>query len=156
MFEKGQLRRWAGRCGCLALLLGASLVAGAARKEASVAELKAQVSGAGIGERPKLCLQIAELQLADADKLFAAGDSEKAYGDLADVVSFSEQARDYSIQARKHEKQSEIAVRKLARKLVDLKRAVTLPDQKPVQDAINRLERVRDDLLFAMFPKGRQ
>ena len=27
-------------------------------------------------------------------------------------------------------------------------------EQAPVQDAINHLERVRDDLLMAMFPKG--
>ena len=70
-----------------------------------------------------------------------------------DVAAFSELARDYAIQSRKHEKQSEIAVRKMVRKLGTLS---TRPaeDQKQIQDTIDRLQRVRDDLLAAMFPNG--
>jgi hypothetical protein len=42
----------------------------------------------------------------------------------------------------------------MARKLADIKHLVGHDDQEPIQDAINRLQRVRDDLLVAMFPKG--
>ena len=70
------------------------------------------------------------------------------------IVAYSEMARDSAIQAHKHEKQSEIAIRKMARKLVDIKHAVAHDDQEQVQDTIDRLQRIRDDLLAAMFPKG--
>jgi hypothetical protein len=124
-----------------------------AKEQPSVEELKGRVSSASIGDRPKLCLEIAEMQLDAADKLFAATEGEKAQAALTDVVAFSEQARDYSIQSRKHQKQTEISVRRMTRKLGDLKHAVTHDEQAAVQNAIDRLERVRDDLLAAMFHK---
>jgi hypothetical protein len=83
-----------------------------------------------------------------------ASDVEKAQATLTDVVAFSELARDYSIQSHKYQKQAEITVRTMARKLADIKHLVGHDDQEPIQDAINRLQRVRDDLLVAMFPKG--
>jgi hypothetical protein len=60
---------------------------------------------------------ISQLQLDAADRFYVAGDSGQAQAALVDVVAFSELARDYSIQSHKHEKQSEIAIRKMARKL---------------------------------------
>jgi hypothetical protein len=139
---------------CLGIFLPGIFSSLANGKDATVEELKARVPDAGIPARPALCIQISELQLDAADKLYQAGDSEKGQAALVDVVAFSELARDYSIQAHKHEKQSEIAIRKMAHKLADVKRTLSFPDQKPVQDAIDRLQKIRDDLLFAMFPKG--
>jgi hypothetical protein len=143
------------RGGLVAVLLATFLVLPMAAKEQSVDELKARLSSTSIGDRPQLCLQIAERQLSDADKLYSALENDKAQADLTDVVAFSELARDYSIQSHKHQKQSEIAVRKMTRKLNDLKHLVSREDQTAVQNAIDRLQRVRDDLLLAMFPKGK-
>src|ERR1700733_8298582 len=67
-------------------------------EQPSIEELKARVPNAGIADRPGLCVHISELQLAAADRFYVAGDSEKAQAALADVVAFSESARDYSIQ----------------------------------------------------------
>ena len=123
-------------------------------EEPTVEELKGRLAHTSIADRPPLCIHICERQLDAADKLYLAGDSDKAQAALADVAAFSELARDYAIQSRKHEKQSEIAIRKMARKLADLKHTVSHEDQEQVQSAIDRLQRVRDDLLLAMFPKG--
>lgn len=122
--------------------------------EPTVEDLKDRLASASIRDRPHLCVQIAQKQLVAADKLYAASDVEKGQAALTDVVAYSELARDYSIQSRKHEKQTEIAARTMIRKLTDLVHSLAHDDQAPVQDAINRLERVRDDLLKAMFPKG--
>jgi hypothetical protein len=147
----GYLRR-AAVAGLLATFLASPMAA----KEQTLEELKARVSSASVGDRPQLCLQIAEQQLDSADKLFTAFDSEKAQAALTDVITFSELARDYSLQSRKHQKQTEIAVRKMTRKLNDLKHLVSRDEQAAVQNAIDRLQRVRDDLLLAMFPKGQK
>jgi hypothetical protein len=120
----------------------------------TVEELKARIANAGIGDRPALCLKLSEMQLAAAGRLYTAGDNDQAKAALTDVTAFAELARDYSIQSHKHEKQSEIAIRKMVRKLNDLKHTVTHEDQPQVDDTINKLERIRDDLLAAMFPKG--
>ena len=42
----------------------------------------------------------------------------------------------------------------MTRRLNDLMRTLPKEDQPAVHDAITRLQRVRDDLLAAMFPKG--
>src|SRR5579863_4744939 len=143
------------RGGAVAMLLATFLVPPITAKDQSVDELKARLSSTSAGDRPQLCLQIAERQLDDADKLFAAFESEKAQTDLTDVVAFSELARDNAIQSHKHLKQTEIAVRKMTRKLNDLKHSVSRDEQVAVQNAIDRLQHVRDDLLLAMFPKGK-
>jgi hypothetical protein len=123
-------------------------------EQPTIEELKARVANASIADRPGLCVHISELQTDAADRLYVAGDTEKAQAALADVVAFSESARDYSIQSHKHEKQTEIAIRKMAHKLADIKHTVSHEDQAQVQNAIDRLQRIRDDLLAAMFPKG--
>jgi hypothetical protein len=117
-------------------------------------ELKERVAKASVADRPPLCVNISERQLSDADRLYVAGDSERAQAALADVAAYSEFARDYAVQSHKHEKQSEIAIRKMVRKLEDIKHAVAHDDQEQVQITIDRLQRVRDDLQAAMFQKG--
>jgi hypothetical protein len=145
-----------GRAAAAALLL-LTMVAPSlltARTEPTLEELKGRVANALIADRPALCIHISERQLVEADRLYVAGDREKALATLADVVAYSEQARDYAIQAHKHEKQSEIAIRKMARKLADIKHTVSHEDQEQIQNTIDRLQQIRDDLLAAMFPKG--
>jgi hypothetical protein len=125
-----------------------------AARDSTIEELKERVANASIAERPPLCIQISERRLDEADRLYAAGNSEKAQTPLVDVTAFAELARDYAIQSHKHEKQSEIAIRRMTRKLANLKHAVAHEDQPQIQDAIDRLQRIRDDLLAAMFPNG--
>src|ERR1700680_3962929 len=86
-------------------------------QSATVEELKARLTSARAGDRIQLCIQIAERQLEAADKLYLTDEPEQAKAALDDVASFSEQARDYSIQSHKRQKQTEIAVRRMVRKL---------------------------------------
>jgi hypothetical protein len=135
-------------------LVAAATAGAAPSSEATLEELKARLSSTSIGDRPHLCVQIAQKQLTEADKFYAALEIEKGQAALTDVVAFSELARDYAIQSHKYQKQTEIAARSMTRKLTDLLHSLAHDDQPPVRDAINRLQRVRDDLLSAMFPKG--
>ena len=136
------------------LIIVLASAAAHARTEPTVEELKARVSAANVGDKAKICVEIAEKQLAAADKEYTSDEIEKAQTSLTDVVSYSELARDYSIQSHKHQKQTEIAIRSMTRKLNDLLHVVSREEQGPLNDAISHLDRVRDDLLTAMFPKG--
>jgi len=144
------------RSALIALLVACFASIAMAAKDPTIEELKDRLKSTSVGDRPRLCVQIAERQLDAANKSFAADESDKAKAALADVVAFSEFARDYAIQSHKHQKQTEIAVRTMIRKLNDLKHTVAHDDQAAIQDAIDRLQRVRDDLLLAMFPHGRE
>ncbi|MGB2603027.1 MAG: hypothetical protein WBC78_05505 [Candidatus Sulfotelmatobacter sp.] len=146
--------RWIAAAGLLFAMVVAPCTTLIGRDEPTIEELKARVANTSNSDRPPLCIRISERQLEEADKLYAAGDIEKWKAALVDVVAFAELARDYSIQSHKHEKQCEIATRKEARKLADLKHTVSHDDQEQVQNTVDRLEKVRDDLLLAMFPKG--
>jgi hypothetical protein len=141
------------KAGVAALLLGIALAAAMARDQA-VEELKERVANVGISQRPSLCIEISERQLETATKLYESGDGGKALAALVDVVAFSGLARDYAIQSHRSQKQSEIAIRKMARRLGDLKHAALREDQEQIQDTIDRLQSIRDDLLSAMFPHG--
>ena len=125
-----------------------------AHEEPTLDSLKARIASANAGDKPHLCVQVAQLQLREADKLYAAGNMEQAQAALTDVVAYSELARDYSIQSHKYEKQSEIAVRGMTRKLTAILHTLAQPDQGAIRDAVKRLDQVRDDLLTSMFKKG--
>jgi hypothetical protein len=125
-----------------------------AARDSSIEQLKERVGTAAIGERPSLCIQICERELDAADHLYQTGDTAQAQTLLGDLTVFAERARDYAIQSRKHEKQSEIAIRKMTRKLMNLKHSVSHEDQQQIQDTIDKLQKIRDDLLAAMFPNG--
>jgi hypothetical protein len=153
LFGMEHSRWWQVAAAGLVLLMLGAPSALTSSEQPTIEELKGRVAGARIADRPSLCIRISELQLDAADRFYVAGDSEKAQAALADVVEFSGLARDSAIQSHKHEKQSEIAIRKMARKLADLKHTVSHDDQEQVQRTVDRLQRVRDDLLVAMFPK---
>ncbi len=140
----------------LGLLATTATAAPIPRDEPTVDGLKARISSASVGEKPRLCVQVAQMRLNDVDKLYAAGDLGDAQAALADVVAYSELARDYSIQSHKYQKQSEIAVRRMTRKLTDLLHTLAQPEQGAIKDAVARLSRVSDDLLDSMFTKGKK
>jgi hypothetical protein len=152
--KMGYLRSWraaAAAALALSMLVAPSILSG--RERPSVEELKGRLADAVVADRPPLCIQISELHLGEADRLYVAGDSEKGQAALADVVTYAEFARDYAIQSHKHEKPSETAIHKMVRKLNDIKHTVSHDDQGQIQNTINRLQSIRDDLLVAMFPK---
>ena len=132
-------------------LSGAAL----ARNE-SVDQLKAKLAKADTGQRIDACLQIARLQLDSADKLYNDGKVDQARAAINDVVSYTEQAGDAASKSGKKLKKAEILVREMANKLREIKHSLNFDDQGPVQEAADRLEKVRSSLLSAMFGKTNQ
>ncbi len=145
--------RW-GMAVAFAVLLASSATRALTGPEPTAEQLKARLSSATLREKSRVCVQIAQRQLEATDKSYAAAEDEKGQATLTDVVAFSELARDYAIQSHHREKETEIAVRGMARKLTDMMRTLPHDEQAPLRDALTRLQRVRDDLLIAMFPKG--
>lgn len=138
----------------LAVVLGSMIVAAA--REETLAELKARAESARPEDRAPLCIQIAHLQLRNADKLYNEGNVEQARAAVDDIVTYSEKAKDSATQSKKHLKNVEIAVRKMADKLRDIRRTLNLEDQPPVDAAVKRLEDIRTTLLDAMFRKEKK
>src|SRR5882672_124938 len=128
----------------------------AAARDESIDELKARAQNALPQDRAGLCLQVAEQQLRNADKLYKNGDVGLAYAAVDDIVAYSEKARDSATETKKHLKNVEIAVRKIAERLRDIKRTLSFEDQPAVEHAVQRLEEVRTSLLKQMFSKDKE
>jgi hypothetical protein len=137
----------------LIALLAATALAGFARREETIEELKARVESARPEERPGLCTEIARRQVESADELYTQGKVEAALASVRDAVSYSEKAAEAALQSGKKLKHTEIALRKTAHRLEDIKHALSFEDQAPVQAAHDRLEQLRTQLLNRMFGK---
>ena len=140
-----------------ATVISILVVAGApalAHKEEPLQELKARVETTRLGDRPSLCIEIAKRQLKAADRLYTEGKVEEARAAVQDVVAYAEQATEAATKTGKKLKNTEIAVRKMAERLRDIKRSLNFEDQQPVHDAAERLEHLRSQLLSKMFGSG--
>ena len=127
-----------------------------AAKDETVDELKSRFESAHPEDRAELGIRIAKQQLRSADKFYNDGNVEKARDAVADIVQYSEKARDAATETKKHLKNIEIDVRKMAEKLRDIKRTLAFDDQPPVDQAVRRLEDVRTSLLDAMFASDKK
>jgi len=138
------------------ILVATLAVAVAHGAEESVVALKARLDTAPAQDRPTICIHIAQLQLKNADRLYEEGNVEEARDAVRDIITYSEKARDAAKVSRKHLKRVEIALRKMADRLDDIKRTLAFDDQAPVQDAIQRLQDLRTSLLQEMFKKEKK
>jgi hypothetical protein len=136
----------------LFVVFSLAVLASAISKDTPIEELKTRLQSTNSpDERAKLCVAIAERQVANADKLFQAGNSNQAQAAVSDVVTYSGQARDAAGVTGHRAKDTEIAVRKMIHRLSDMKRSLSFEDQGPVQSAIDQMEKIRTDLLNRMF-----
>ena len=136
----------------LTILLAVSFAA-FARKEESLEQLIARAESARLEDRPGLYTEIAQREVESADQLYTAGKVDAARTAINDVVTYSDKARDAAISSGKKVKHTEIAMRKMAAKLRDIKRTLVFEDQPPVQAAADHLEQLRTELLSHMFGK---
>ena len=138
------------RSQAVAILLLLAALPALARQE-TVDELKAKLASSSESDQPKLCLEIARRQLDATEKAYQEAQLPQAQTLLQDVVDYAQKAGDAARKSHKHIKKTEIEVRKMSRRLQDLKPTVDLDSRQPVQDAINRLEHIRTQLLMQMF-----
>lgn len=123
-------------------------------KDETIPQLITRAEAARLEDRPQIYAEIAELQLRNADHLYNQGKADEAEAAIKDVVSYSDMAAAAATKSGKKLKNTEIAMRKMAEKLRDIKRSLSFDDQPPVQQAIEHLEALRTDLLNRMFGKG--
>ncbi len=126
----------------------------------STAQLKAHADAAGGAEQAKLCLEYAHRQLADADNLFNQGDVEKGQAEIREVVEYAHKAANAAAASGKHLKETEIDLRKLAKRMHDVGESLDLDNREPVRKAVEEIEQIRSDLMVRMWgpqaePKGK-
>jgi len=137
----------------LFMLVAAISLAAFARTDETLQQMIARADAAPPGDRPALYIHIAREQADAADKAYQAGNSDAGNTAHNDAVTYAGKATDSATSTGKRLKDTEIAVRKMAEKFHDVKHNLPFDDQAPVQEAIDKLEKMRTEMLSAMFGK---
>src|SRR5579871_744627 len=138
----------------MVLAASAILAVGLARADESLDRMVRRADAAPERDRAPLYTEIAEHQLHAADEFYNSGQNDSARAAVQDIVTYSEKAADASDHSGVRLKRTEISLRKMATRLRDIRRTVAFEEQKPLEDAADRLEKLRTDLLSRMFTKG--
>lgn len=136
------------------LLLASSICF--AWRDDSLQEAKTRADASRLEDQPSTCMDVARKQLKAASDFYDGGDYEKARAAIADIVSYSAKAADASDKTGKRLKDTEIALRKVAEKLREIKRTLDFDEQSTLESAIDKLEQLRTGLLSRMFAKGKK
>lgn len=136
-------------------VLGVLALASGIAKEQTLDQLKAKAEVAKAEDKAPIYTEIAERNLKLAVDFYNQSNPEAGRTALAEASQFAQQATESATTNRKHLKRTEIHLREMAHRLTDLKRALTIEDQPPVQVAIDRLEQLRTQLLQVMFKKDK-
>jgi hypothetical protein len=99
----------------------------------------------------EVCVDAAAALVESADKLFTEGNAEQGHQQMKDAVSYAERATKGSIQSNKRQKKTEIGLRKLSRRMTEIRQTLAIDDRPPMDDLINSVEKMRTALLMSMF-----
>ncbi len=143
------------RIAAVLMIVLAAAASLAAKKQETIEELKARAEKAKPNDQPKLFVEIARRQLDAANKAYEAGDADAGKAAIADVATYGERAGAVAIETGKRLKHTEIDLRKIGERLEALRRSLSFEDRQPLEEAGQRLEKTRTQLLDRMF-KGKK
>src|SRR3954447_4212451 len=114
-------------------------------------ELRARADAAQGQYCAEVCVDAAAALVESADKLFTEGNAEQGHQQMKDAVSYAERATKGSIQSNKRQKKTEIGLRKLSRRMTEIRQTLAIDDRPPMDELINAVEKMRTALLMSMF-----
>ncbi len=122
-----------------------------AADDVSLEELKRRADAAQGGRRADLYMEVTQRQIEAADARFTDGKIEEGQAAVDDAVTAAGKASTAAVESGARMKQTEIALRRASRRLADISRTLAFDDRKHAQEAVVKLEKIRSDLLAAMF-----
>jgi len=136
-------------------LVAAMSVAAFSGNDDQLSRLIDRAQSASVDQQARLYAEIAEHEVKLADEMYTADKVPEGAARVSDAVSYADKSSDAAIRSGKHLKDTEIAMRKMAAKLRDVTRKLSVEDQASVIAAANHLEALRTNLLSHMF-KGKE
>ena len=121
---------------------------------AEVKDLKARADASSGSDKAKYAAEYAEHAVHEADIFLANGKDAEGSAKLQDVATYGKMAADIAMQTRKREKNTEITLRIILKRLADIKNAQPFEQQADVQKVIDQVQVSHDALLDFMFQKG--
>ncbi len=119
----------------------------------SLADLKSRADLAHGGDQAKFSLEYAHRLLEDSNAQFTKGDVEKGQAEIREIVDYARIGANAAASSGKRQKQTEISLRELGKRMHDIGDTLAFEDRGPVRQAVEEIEQVRSDLLTKMFQK---
>lgn len=116
-------------------------------------DLKTKADSANGADKAKFALDYAEQATKDADHAFKSGKDDDGATRLKEIAQYSKMASDAAMESGKREKETEINLRKIVNRLVDVKNARPYDQQDAVQQVIDAVDMARNNLLEEMFKR---
>ena len=137
----------------LLILVFAALSFGPAlANEPTVEELKAKAEAARGDQAAELYAELTQKLIEVANQQFTEGAPTQGHTTIKEAVEAAEKARAAAAGSHSRRvKKTEIALRKAARRLDEVRRSLAFEDRPPVEEAVNRIEQLRMQILNQMF-----
>jgi hypothetical protein len=119
--------------------------------KAEADKLRAAADASNPDRCTELCVDAAK-QLAElSNDYFTVGKVDEAHAAMKDAGRLAEKAGQASVSSKKRRKQTEIALRKLEKRISDIEQTLNFEDRPPIHDIVKRIDKLRSDILMSMF-----
>ncbi|HUR37617.1 MAG TPA: hypothetical protein VM009_07350 [Terriglobales bacterium] len=136
------------------LMVGLASWSVAQAPPSAIEELKTKAESMKDYERGKIYSEIARELTEQANRQFADGQLEPALETVKQVIEFSEKASASAKLRNKKTKDTEINLRRTARRLEEVERSLAVEDRPPVRAAVEKVDAIRKDLLEFFLKRG--
>ncbi len=143
--EEAEVKRYF-TIGLLILTLGMIALA-----EEPLDKQRAKADSAKPGDCAKICIKVAQRLAEISNSQFEAGTVEVAQKTMQDAIAYAERGANGAIESHKHQKDADIELRKLAKRMRDIAESLSVDDRQPILDGVKKIEKLRDQVLTAMF-----
>jgi hypothetical protein len=99
----------------------------------------------------EICMDAAKKLAELSNQNFTDGKVDAAQSTMKEAGKYAEKAGRASISSHKRQKQTEIGLRRLSKRMQDIVKTLNFEDRPPVEQIIKAVEGVRSDLLLAEF-----
>jgi hypothetical protein len=99
----------------------------------------------------KVCFEAAKQLIEASNQLYEGGDAVGGLKLMNDAVAYAKRGTEASIESRKNEKNAEISLRKMAKRMHEIGQSLALEDRAPVFANEKALDDMRDQMLAALF-----
>lgn len=117
----------------------------------SVEKTEERATNAKPSDCAKVCFEAAKQLIEASNQVYNGGDVAGGLKLMNDAVQYAKRGTEASIESRKNQKNAEIALRKMAKRVHEVGQSLALEDRAPVFADEQQLQDMRDKMLAALF-----
>ena len=119
--------------------------------QSTVDKTRERAENAKPSDCAKVCFEAAKQLIEASNQLYEGGDVAQGLKLMNDAVGYAKRGTEASIQSRKNQKNAEIALRKMAKRVHEVGQSLALDDRPPVFKAEEQMDALRDQMLATLF-----